>query len=112
MVSGSPCMCIRHMAKPVPAADSSAPGRRKPRTSFSRPAPNLPDAVMMLGVLVSTETITSMRLTIASTAVSTRSDSSDSATGAAPGRVDSPPTSRISAPELHISSARRNTASI
>ena len=56
----------------------------------------------MLGVLVSTETITSMRPTMASTAVSTRSDSSDSATGAAPGRVDSPPTSRISAPEPHL----------
>ncbi len=55
MVRGSPCMCIRHTAQPLPAAAASAPGSRSARTSLMRPAPAAAAARMTSGLLVSTE---------------------------------------------------------
>ena len=48
--------------------------------------------------------------TTASTTGSTRCSSSSTGTGVAPGRVDSPPMSRMSAPAASISWARATAA--
>ena len=78
---------------PDAAAAASAPSRCKARTSLIIPAPTAADSRITLAVLVSTETIAPSSRTSLSTTGTTRSSSSCSDTGSAPGRVDSPPTS-------------------
>ena len=75
------------------------------------PAPASAQARITAGVLVSTETSASSFRCRASTTGITRSSSCCSETGAAPGRVDSPPTSMITAPSASICSAWRSAAS-
>ena len=106
MVPGSPRICIRQIGRPVAAAAATAPVRPSARTSFSRPAPRAAAAVISSGELVSTDTITSSSAAMRSNSGSTLSISSATETGAAPGRVDSPPISRIAAPAPTISRAR------
>ena len=103
MVRGSPCMCIRHSAQPLPATACSAPGARSAYTSFTSPAPAASAARMTSGLLVSTEMTAEVAARKRSITGTTRRSSSAGATGSAPGRVDSPPTSMIAAP----SAARR-----
>ena len=55
---------------------------------------------MTSGLLVSTETGTAVRDARRSMTGMTRASSSSADTGAAPGRVDSPPTSTIAAPSV------------
>ena len=106
MVPGSPCICIRQTGKPLSAAACKAPSRDSARTSLSRPAPALAASLINTGELVSTEMITSNSAAIRSTSGSTRSISSATDTVTAPGRVDSPPISRMAAPCKTISRAR------
>ncbi len=85
-------MCIRHTAASLPASASSAPGACSARTSLIIAAPAASAARITAGFIVSTETTIPAA---ASSFVSgtTRAISSSSSTGAAPGRVDSPPMS-------------------
>ncbi len=104
-------MCIRHTASPPAATTCSAPGRLSARTSLIIPAPSAATSRITRGELVSTEMTISTRAAIASTTGATRSSSCCSSTAVAPGRVDSPPTSTISAPCLRIAHALRSTRS-
>src|SRR5690242_9073023 len=98
MPRGSPCMCIRHTGTPSEAAASSAPSRRSAYTSLIMPAPAATAARITSGLEVSMEIGTAQRAASASITGSTRASSSSVDTSAAPGRVDSPPTSSMSAP--------------
>src|SRR5690606_27024653 len=99
-------------ARPVSTAASIAPGRCRARISLIRPAPTAAEPRMTSGVLVSTDTTVSKRARIASTMGTTRSTSSCTLTRAAPGRVDSPPTSISVAPAASICSTRCSAASM
>ena len=111
MVSGSPCMCIRQMGRPVSAAASIAPSRLSARTSLIRPTPAAAPASITFGVLVSNEISTSKRPWMHAIAPRTRSISSCSETARAPGRVDSPPISKNEAPATTMDSAAPQRAS-
>ena len=74
-------------------------------TSFTMSAPASSARSAVSRFRVSTEIIASPAARIASTTGTTRRISSATGTGSDPGRVDSPPTSRISAPALIMSSA-------
>ncbi len=77
---------------------------RKALTSLIRPAPALTAAVITPGFIVSMEIGISNSALIISMTGATRSISSCSATISEPGRVDSPPMSKISAPsEINFS---------
>ena len=104
-------MCIKQMGKPVLAAASTAPSRPKARTSLIIPTPASAPANMTFGVLVSRDTSTSNRFLMQVMAPRTRSISSCSETASAPGRVDSPPTSKKEAPASTIVSAAWHKAS-
>src|SRR5574341_965241 len=97
MVPGSPCMCMRHTATGARATASSAAGAPRAVTSFTMAAPATIASAMSAGLRVSTESGTPQPARASRTG-STRRRSSSRATGAAPGRVDSPPMSRMSAP--------------
>ena len=107
MVSGEPCMCMRHTGTLKSAAASRAPGARSARTSLIMLAPAATAALMTSGREVSTDSGTGILRTRASTTGMTRSSSSASVGGREPGRVDSPPMSMRSAP----SAARRQPCS-
>ena len=91
-------MCIRQTIRPLLAACCKAPGCRKAHTSLMISAPALAAADMICGLLVSIESGISENLRIASISGIVRRISSSIVTGTAPGLVDSPPISRISAP--------------
>ena len=65
--------------------------------SFKISAPAAAASRITSGLLVSTDTISPSRASVFTTGI-TRASSSSSETSAAPGRVDSPPTSMMSAP--------------
>ena len=75
-----------------------------PQISLIRSAPCFRDSSATHPLYVSTEIGISKRLFTASITGSTRSISSCAPTGVCPGRVDSPPISRISAPSAIIAS--------
>ena len=102
MVRGSPFMCMRHTPTPALAAHSRAPGTRKARTSLTMQAPAATAAAITGGLLLSTEMATSSPAAMRSMTGTTRSHSTAASTGAAPGRVDSPPTSMMQAPSATI----------
>ena len=100
MVPGSPSMCIRQQPQPREATSSAISGSpRNAVTSFTIDAPASSAASATTRLVVSTE-ISQPPFSAAnpSTTGSTRRNSSSSATGSAPGRVDSPPTSNTAAP--------------
>src|ERR1700683_722214 len=98
MVRGSPCICTRHTAQPLWTAAASASGSCSARTSLMSPAPALAAARMICALLVSTEITALVRARSRSITGTTRRASSPASTAAAPGRVDSPPTSMNAAP--------------
>ena len=106
MLPGSPCICIKQIGTFAAAAASRAPSRVSARTSFNKPAPAFAASRINTGVLVSTEMTVSNSAAIRATNGNTLSISSFTETGLAPGRVDSPPISRIAAPDATISRAR------
>ena len=108
IVRGSPCICIRQIATEDFAKAGSTPSSVKARMSFIISAPAAIAAFITTAELVSTEIHTSMFDLITSTIGITRLSCSSSDTAAAPGRVDSPPTSKMSAPAATIDSARCN----
>src|SRR6056297_338642 len=111
MVSGSPWMCMMHTGMPARAATSGAPSRCRARTSLIRPAPSCAASAMTSGALVSTEITASSSRAAASTTGHTRSTSSWTETGVAPGLVDSPPMSMKAASSETICLARARAAS-
>ena len=108
---GSPNMCIRQTGTERSLAACSAPGRRNAMTSLISPAPAATDSRITWGLLVSTEIGIGISAAIFSITGTTRSSSCCSGTLCAPGRVDSPPTSMISAPSATISRARQTALS-
>jgi hypothetical protein len=99
IVPGSPSMCISTTSQPSSAATSGASGaKRRAATSFQIVAPAATAARATAGFMVSIEIATSLVARIASISGTTRAISSAAGTGVAPGRVLSPPMSRMSAP--------------
>ena len=87
----------------TPAADSATTAGisgspRSPVTSLMIAAPASRHARATAALLVSTEIIADVCHASSATTGSTRRSSSSAGTGCEPGRVDSPPTSRMSAP--------------
>ncbi len=94
-------MCIRHTGTAAAATTSTIRGSpRSAVTSLTKLAPAASAASATSAFIVSIETGTSVTAAIPSITGMTRRSSSASATGCAPGRVDSPPTSSRSAPSL------------
>ena len=89
---------------PSATAGSIAGSARPPETSLIQDAPPAMDASATVARVVSTETATPASAS-ARTTGTTRSSSTRSGTRAEPGRVDSPPTSRMSAPSATMSKA-------
>ena len=104
MVEGSPCMCMTTSPQSLSRTASTMAGSRKPDTSFTMAAPASKHARATSAWRVSMLTHTS-RCANARTTGSTRASSSSTDTGAAPGRVDSPPTSIMRAPSSAMRSA-------
>ena len=93
------------------ASRGEAVVRATPQTSLMRSAPASRAAAATAGLVVSTLIGTSGRAArTAAMTGTTRADSSPSSTGAWPGRVDSPPTSRRSAPSATIRRAAATAA--
>src|SRR5207302_3705059 len=86
---------------PARATSGAIPGSRRPDTSFTIAAPASRAAAATLAEIVSTLTGTPPAAR-RRTAGTVRRASSASSTGTAPGRVDRPPTSRMSAPAALI----------
>src|SRR4051812_14175968 len=98
MVRGSPSMCIRQQPARAPATSPASSGsKRKAETSLTIVAPASSAARATATFVVSIET-RGPAPDSCSTTGNTRRSSSSAGTGSAPGRVDSPPTSRMSAP--------------
>src|SRR3954464_12369895 len=95
MVAGWPFMCMRQTAQALSRTASKASGVPSAWTSLIMDAPAASAAFMPAGRRVSTET---QRSPSACSTGRTRAHSSSSDTGAAPGRVDSPPMSMMCAP--------------
>src|SRR5215207_11684802 len=97
-------MCMRQQSAPTSAATPASSGSNlRADTSFTIVAPASSATRATAALVVSIEMRTSRAPPYAasrSTTGSTRLSSSSCATGSAPGRVDSPPTSRIAAPSL------------
>ncbi len=91
-------MCISTTGTPSSAAAASAPSRRRAWMSLIMPAPAATAARITSGLKVSTLSGTWVRSASAWITGTTRRSSSSTDTGAAPGRVDSPPMSSRSAP--------------
>ena len=98
MVLGDPCICIRQISTSESLTASIDPSFCRAHTSLIIPAPASIACFITIGLDVSTETAISNFDFIALTIGITRDNSSSSATSGAPGRVDSPPISIISAP--------------
>ena len=93
MTDGSAGMCMAIHPAPV----SAATGHRVAEMSLMMVAPAVTAARATAALRVSMETRAPLAAS-ASTTGNTRRSSSASGTGRAPGRVDSPPTSMMSAP--------------
>src|SRR5262245_13270731 len=104
MVRGSPCMCIRHTPASDAAMASTAPEARSAPMSLIIDAPAPSAARMTSGLIVSTETGTGASFSPSRTGMS-RSSSSSAEIPRAPGRLDSAPMSRRSAPSAISDSA-------
>ena len=105
IVRGSPCMCIRQRYAPAPATTPAMPGSpRRAVTSLTSSAPSSSARRATSAFEVSIDT---GRPRSSSSTGTTRRSSSSSETAAAPGRVDSPPTSTIAAPSASIARPRR-----
>ncbi len=112
MVRGAPRMCMSTMPALCSAASSSMPISEAAVTSLTRSAPAARASAATATFEVSTEmTDSGHRRRISVITGITRCFSSLAATGAAPGRVDSPPTSTIVAPSSIRSSAWRTASS-
>ena len=97
-------LCIRQQATSCLAITPAISGSYfSPHTSLTRSAPACTATSATLPLYVSTEIGTSKCLRSASMIGTTRAASSSALTGVCPGRVDSPPTSRISAPSQSLS---------
>src|SRR5215831_9063478 len=91
-------LCISTSRRPRSAASDAMPGERfRPQMSFTIVAPASAAALATSSLLVSIDTVSPSRASAPTTGTA-RSISSRAATGACPGRVDSPPTSTIWAP--------------
>ena len=112
----SPCMstlssrsarlCMSTAAAPLSATTCAIAGSFcRPHTSLTIAAPCLIAARATAALEVSMEIGSVQRAASAATIGSTRRSSSASGTGVAPGRVDSPPMSRLSAPSAAMRSA-------
>src|SRR4051794_33156653 len=112
MVRGSPSMCMRQQDAPALATRPASSGsNRNAETSFTIRAPAWRAASATASLVVSIETRATPFTASRSTTGTTRSSSTSAGTDWAPGRVDSPPTSRISAPSAASSSPWRIAAS-
>ena len=99
MARGSPWACMSTTGSPLSAATRKARGScPSAATSLMMRAPASAARRMTSALRVSMEMGTPTCLARAATTGMTRRTSSSAATGSAPGRVDSPPMSRISAP--------------
>src|SRR6478735_8594841 len=98
MTSACPRQCMHTYAAPVRATTPAMSGSaRPPDTSLTRRAPAATACSATTARVVSTET-TAPSAARAATTGRTRASSCSTGTRPAPGRVDSPPTSRMSAP--------------
>jgi hypothetical protein len=99
MVAGGPSVCIAMAAAPVWASSGSiSASNRKALMSLTTVAPAASAASATAALVVSTEMGTAVRAPSPRITGTTRAICSAGPTGALPGRVDSPPTSRMSAP--------------
>ena len=102
-------MCIRQHSAPLLTSSSTIAGSpRSALTSLTSPAPAAIAARATAALVVSIETSGRVGQSLAampSSTGSTRRSSSSATTGCAPGRVDSPPMSRMSAPSATSSRA-------
>ena len=103
---GFPCICITTIPQSEPTQTSIIAGSCSPVTSFTIATPAAKPAAATSALQVSIDTATASFETNFLITGMTREISSSEPTSAAPGRVDSPPTSRISAP----SSMKRRAA--
>src|SRR3954454_2153169 len=91
-------MCMRHTSHPASAQTPASSGsERSALTSLTSVAPAPSAARATLAFIVSIESCAPVSRSRSRTGT-TRRRSSSASTGSAPGRVDSPPTSRIAAP--------------
>src|SRR3990170_245813 len=97
---------------PCRAVTSARRASRRPDASFTTRAPARSAASATAGFDVSIETGTSTSRTRRPIAGSTRASSTSSATGVEPGRVDSPPRSRMAAPSATCCRPRATIASV
>ncbi len=112
MVRGVPCMCMSTSPQPASATRGNIPGSAMPADmSLTASAPAARAARAVPALIVSTVSATSSSARIAATAGSRRRISSSAPTGSAPGRLDSAPRSRTSAPAAAMARARSRAAS-
>src|SRR3954470_24377993 len=98
MVRGSPSICMRTQVAPASAVTGAIAGsKRKAATSLTIVAPASSARFATSALVVSIEMRTPSPASVSITGM-TRATSSETLTGWAPGRVDSPPMSRIWAP--------------
>src|SRR5579863_2377719 len=102
MLLGSPCMCMRHTEHCDSMTASRAPSAESAVTSLISSAPACAARRMTRGLRVSMEITRPVAARSPSITGRTRRSSWSSGTGSAPGRVDSPPTSRMAAPSSAI----------
>ena len=113
MVVGSPCACITQTGNFLDAQKSrSASSNVNPETSLTKPAPAATAAFATAALRVSIEIGLDRFCDICLITGTVRSISTSLAIRSAPGRVDSPPTSMISAPALTISRASLKALSL
>src|SRR5438067_528880 len=113
MVRGSPCMCMSTIAAFRLAASGNIFSSPRPAvTSLMIDAPASSAALATSDLDVSIETEMSILARSSSITGSTRFNSSFADTGSAPGRVDSPPMSIMSAPSDAISIPPATAASV
>src|SRR5207247_1097513 len=106
MVAGTPCMCMRTTGTPRSAHRGSSAGSRGPaETSVTTSAPWSRARRAIAAFEVSPEIGTRTAVRTARSTGRSRRRSSSAGTGAAPGRRDSAPTSRMAAPWATISAA-------
>src|SRR5579872_3591364 len=106
-------MCMRQHSTPLEAispAISGSPRRALTSLTICAPAPIAAAATDALEVSIDTRTPSAASARRSSTG-STRASSCRAPTGSAPGRVDSPPTSRMSAPSRASVRQRSSAAS-
>ncbi len=99
MVRGSPSMCMRQIGQPRSATRPAIAGSpRRAVTSLTSVAPASRAARATAALVVSIDSSAGVAAARRSMTGTTRASSSSTDTGSEPGRVDSPPMSRIAAP--------------